>query len=334
MNTRLLTTEVAEAAEILRGGGLVALPTETVYGLGGNGLDETAVAKIFAAKGRPNDNPLILHIAAAEEMERYCKDIPSLAYRLAEAFWPGALTLILKRQAIVPDCVTAGLSTVAIRCPDHDLTREVIRLAGVPVAAPSANTSGRPSPTTAAHVVDDLAGKIDAILDGGPCRVGVESTILDLTVDPPHLLRPGGISVEEMEAVIGSIDTAFQAVGDAETPIAPGMKYRHYAPRAAMTLYVGAPEETAALIAAEVKPGDGVLCFSEFAEQFSGTQTIVMGQAGAPEEQAHEIFSALRRFDDMGVAAIHAQCPDEAGIGRAVVNRLKKAASVTVKSRR
>lgn len=334
MNTLHLTNEIDQAAEILTRGGLLALPTETVYGLGGNGLDARAVAKIFEAKGRPNDNPLILHIADAADLERYCERIPPLAYQLAEAFWPGALTMVLHRKELVPDAVTAGLSTVAVRCPDHALTRAVLRKADLPIAAPSANTSGKPSPTTAQHVLDDLSGRIDAVLDGGACRVGVESTILDLTTQPPHLLRPGGVSVEELEAVIGAIDTGVQAIGAAETPMAPGMKYRHYAPRAAMTLYLGAPAETADLIAQEARAGDGVLCFSEFAARFSAQETIAMGHVGQPQEQAHEIFDALRRFDALGVSAIHAQCPEEAGLGRAVVNRLKKAASFTVSTRR
>ena len=327
MRTRRLTSETDLAAELLRSGGLVALPTETVYGLGANGLDEVAVAKIFAAKGRPNDNPLILHIADAADLTRYCADIPDLAYRLAAAFWPGALTLVLKRKPIVPDAVTAGLGTVAMRCPDHDLTRGVIAAAGLPIAAPSANASGRPSPTTAAHVLEDMDGKIDAVLDGGACTIGVESTILDLTTNPPHLLRPGGVSVEEIEAVIGAIDTHTRAVGAAETPVAPGMKYRHYAPKAPMTLLLGDAAKTAAHLAAEAKPADGILCFDEFADQFPAyPNVILMGRMGHSEEQAHVIFDALRRFDTLAVPHIYAQCPEETDLGLAVVNRLKKAA--------
>ena len=331
MKTRKLTNEIILAAELLRSGGLVALPTETVYGLGANGLDETAVAKIFAAKGRPNDNPLILHIASAEELPLYCAEIPPVAYRLAAAFWPGALTLVLWRKPIVPDAVTAGLGTVAVRCPDHPLTLAVIAAAGVPVAAPSANTSGRPSPTTAAHVLEDMEGKIDAVLDGGACHIGVESTILDLTTNPPHLLRPGGVSVEDIQAVIGSIDTCTKAVGSAETPVAPGMKYRHYAPRAPMTLLTGSAAQTAAHIAAQAGEQDGILCFGEFAPQFAAfPHVITMGRMGHSEEQAHVIFGALRRFDALAVPHIYAQCPEETALGLAVVNRLKKAAKAVV----
>ena len=332
MKTKRLTTEIDLAAGILRSGGLVALPTETVYGLGANGLDETAVANIFAAKGRPNDNPLILHIAEAADLSLYCAEIPALAYQLAAAFWPGALTLVLRRKPVVPDAVTAGLDTVAMRCPDHALTRAVIAAAGLPVAAPSANTSGRPSPTTAAHVLEDMDGIIDAVLDGGACAIGVESTILDLTTTPPHLLRPGGVSVEEIEALIGPIDTQTRAVGAAETPVAPGMKYRHYAPKASMTLLVGDAAKTAAYMEAEAKPADGILCFDEFAGQFSAyPNVILMGRIGHSEEQAHVIFDALRRFDALAVQQIYAQCPAETALGLAVVNRLKKAAKILVR---
>jgi len=331
MKTKRLTNEIALAAELLRSGGLVALPTETVYGLGANGLDETAVAKIFAAKGRPNDNPLILHIASAEELVFYCREITCVTYQLAAAFWPGALTLVLKRKPVVPDAVTAGLGTVAVRCPDHPLTRAVIAAAGLPIAAPSANVSGKPSPTTAAHVLEDMDGKIDAVLDGGACDIGVESTILDLTTNPPHLLRPGGISVEDIEAVIGPIDTHTKAVSAAETPIAPGMKYRHYAPQAPMTLLVSDAAQAAAYIMERAGGQDGILCFDEFAPQFSAfSNAICMGRMGHSEEQAHSIFGALRRFDALAVPHIYAQCPDETALGLAVVNRLKKAAKTIV----
>ena len=234
MQTLLLHSgDSAQAAAILREGGLVGIPTETVYGLGANGLDPQAVARIFAAKGRPQDNPLILHIPEASWLERYCQSIPERAWALAEAFWPGPLTLILPRKPEVPDAVTAGLDTVGMRCPAHPLCRAIIRLAGVPVAAPSGNTSGRPSPTTAQHMLEDMDGKIDAIVDGGPCTVGVESTILDLTETTPRLLRPGGITLEQLKSVLGevAVDPAVtRLMGAGEKPKAPGMKYRHYAP--------------------------------------------------------------------------------------------------------
>ena len=199
MQTKYLTKENSkEAALILQNGGLVGIPTETVYGLGANGLDERAVARIFEAKGRPQDNPLILHIPEASWLERYCRNIPDSAYRLAERFWPGPMTMVLPRRENVPDAVTAHLDTVGMRCPAHALCREIIRQADVPVAAPSGNTSGRPSPTTAQHMLEDMDGKIEAIVDGGACMVGVESTIIDLTCQPPRLLRPGGITLEQL----------------------------------------------------------------------------------------------------------------------------------------
>ena len=196
---------IAEAAAILRRGGLLGIPTETVYGLGADALNETAVLHIFEAKGRPQDNPLILHVPGADWLERYCRDIPPEAYALAERFWPGPLTMILPRRDNVPLRTTGGLDTVGVRCPDHPMTLAIIRESGIPVAAPSGNTSGRPSPTTAQHMLEDMDGKIDGIVDGGPCSVGVESTIIDLTVTPPRLLRPGGLPLEALEEVLGEV---------------------------------------------------------------------------------------------------------------------------------
>ena len=332
MQTLLLHSgDSAQAAAILREGGLVGIPTETVYGLGANGLDPQAVARIFAAKGRPQDNPLILHIPEASWLERYCQSIPERAWALAEAFWPGPLTLILPRKPEVPDAVTAGLDTVGMRCPAHPLCRAIIRLAGVPVAAPSGNTSGRPSPTTAQHMLEDMDGKIDAIVDGGPCTVGVESTILDLTETTPRLLRPGGITLEQLKSVLGevAVDPAVtRLMGAGERPRAPGMKYRHYAPKAPVTVVTGAPERSAAYIAAHAGPGDGVICFEEFLPMYAGGARPVMslGPAGDKGEQARRVFDALRAFDHTAVSAIWAQCPDSGGIGLAVTNRLNKAA--------
>ena len=323
----------AQAAAILREGGLVGIPTETVYGLGANGLDPQAVARIFAAKGRPQDNPLILHIPEASWLERYCQSIPERAWALAEAFWPGPLTLILPRKPEVPDAVTAGLDTVGMRCPAHPMCREIIRLAGVPVAAPSGNTSGRPSPTTAQHMLEDMDGKIDAIVDGGPCTVGVESTILDLTETTPRLLRPGGITLEQLKSVLGevAVDPAVtRLMGAGEKPKAPGMKYRHYAPKAPVTVVAGDPAKSAAYIASHAAPGDGIICFDEFVPLFTGRPgtgpVMDLGPAGDKAEQARHIFDALRQFDHTGAAAIWAQCPDPEGIGLAISNRLNKAA--------
>lgn len=322
-----------EAAAILRDGGLVGIPTETVYGLGANGLNEEAVAHIFEAKGRPQDNPLILHIPDASWLERYCKDIPLTAYKLADAYWPGPMTMILRRKDIVPDAVTAGLDTVGMRCPAHPLCRAIIDAAGVPVAAPSGNTSGRPSPTTAQHMLEDMDGKIDAIVDGGPCSVGVESTIIDLTETPARLLRPGGITLEQLEAVLGevAVDPAVtRLMGAGEQPKAPGMKYRHYAPKAPVTVVTGDPQKSAEYIASHASPEDGIICFDEFLPLFtrrSETRPVMdLGPAGDKEEQARHIFDALRSFDHTSVPAIWAQCPDATGIGLAIANRLNKAA--------
>ena len=330
MNTKRLTDkDIEEAAAILREGGLVGIPTETVYGLGANGLNPEAVAHIFEAKGRPQDNPLILHIPSADHLERYCKEIPLTAYQLAQAYWPGPLTMILKRKDIVPDVVTAGLDTVGMRCPSHPVCHAILEAADVPVAAPSGNTSGRPSPTTAAHMWEDMDGKIDAIVDGGPCSVGVESTIIDLTETPARLLRPGGITLEQLEAVLGevAVDPAVtRLMGAGEKPKAPGMKYRHYAPKAPVTVVTGDPKKSAEYIAQHAAPGDGIICFDEFAPQFSSHYVEQLGPAGDKGEQARHIFDALRYFDHTPVKSIWAQCPDATGIGLAISNRLNKAA--------
>ena len=330
MNTKRLTEQdIDEAAAILRDGGLVGIPTETVYGLGANGLNEEAVAHIFEAKGRPQDNPLILHIPSADHLERYCKEIPLTAYQLAEAYWPGPLTMILKRKPIVPDVVTAGLDTVGMRCPSHPVCHAILEAADIPVAAPSGNTSGRPSPTTAAHMWEDMDGKIDAIVDGGPCSVGVESTIIDLTETPARLLRPGGITLEQLETVLGevAVDPAVtRLMGAGEKPKAPGMKYRHYAPKAPVTVVTGDPKKSADYIAAHAAPGDGIICFDEFAPLFGSHYVEQLGPAGDKGEQARHIFDALRFFDHTPVKSIWAQCPDASGIGLAISNRLNKAA--------
>ena len=338
METKYLTEkDLPQAAEIIRRGGLVGIPTETVYGLGANGLDPKAVSRIFEAKGRPQDNPLILHITDVSWLERYCKEIPLTAYKLAEAYWPGPMTMILPRKDMVPDAVTAGLDTVGMRCPSHILCHELIRLADVPIAAPSGNTSGRPSPTTADHMREDMDGKIDAIVDGGPCSVGVESTIIDLTCTPPRLLRPGGISLEQLRAVLGQVDVdpaVTRLLGAGEKPKAPGMKYRHYAPKAPVTVVSGDPKTSAEYIAAHAAPEDGVICFDEFMPLFTsraGTRPVMdLGPAGDKEEQARHIFDALRSFDHTQVAAIWAQCPDTEGIGLAITNRLNKAAGFQI----
>ena len=332
-NTRGLQQEVREKinaiAQLLREGALVALPTETVYGLGANGLDGSAVRKIFEAKGRPQDNPLILHISGAQWLPRYCAEVPPLAYALTRKFWPGPLTLVLKRRSIVPDETTAALNTVAVRCPNQPVTLAIIRKAGVPIAAPSANLSGRPSCTTAEEVREDMDGKINAIVDGGPCAVGVESTILDLTGPRPRLLRPGGVSVDAIERLSGPIliDRAVEGMlPEGEKPAAPGMKYRHYAPKAPLTVFTGSPDNTAREMVSQAKPATGILCFDEYAHLFPEQEVHTFGSRSDHAEQAQRIFPALRGFDRSDVIEIFAQCPDTEGLGLAVSNRLKRAA--------
>ena len=326
--------KISAAAKILREGGLVGIPTETVYGLAANGLDEKAVKRIFEAKGRPQDNPLILTIPGQQWLPRYCKDIPPLAYVLARKFWPGPLTMILKcRTDVVPSVITAGLDTVAMRCPNHPVTLAIIREAGIPVAAPSANTSGRPSCTTAQDVLEDMDGKIEGVVDGGPCTVGVESTILDLTCEPPRLLRPGGLPLEDLERLIGHIDVdkaVTTPLKEGEQPKAPGMKYRHYAPKAPVTVFTGAPDASAREIQRRVGPTSGVICFDEYAHLFQGQEVHTLGPSGDKLAQAQRVFDALRTFDSSSVTEIYAQCPDNRGLGLAIGNRLKKAAGFHV----
>lgn len=320
---------VRDAAAILRRGGLLGIPTETVYGLGADALNEDAVSRIFLAKGRPQDNPLIIHVPDASWLESYCRDVPPAAYRLAERFWPGPLTMILPRRDIVPLQTTGGLETVGVRCPNHPVTLAIIEAAGVPIAAPSGNTSGRPSPTTAAHMIEDMDGKIDGIVDGGPCTVGVESTIIDLTVTPPRLLRPGGLPLESLRQVLGEVAvdkavTGLLAAG--ERPRAPGMKYRHYAPHAPVTVVTGEPERSARRIQGLLSDTAGVICFDEYAPLFPGHIIHKLGPAADKSAQARHVFDALRTFDGTAVTEIFAQCPDDGGLGLAVANRLKKAA--------
>ena len=318
------------AAAIIRAGGLVAIPTETVYGLGANGLDETAVAKIFQAKGRPQDNPLILHVADSSQISHFCHHIPASAYALADAFWPGPLTMVLPVRDCVPKRTTAGLPTVAVRCPDHPVTRSIIRLAGVPIAAPSANLSGKPSTTTAEHVLHDHNGRIDAIVDGGPCRVGLESTIVDLTESRPRLLRPGGITPEQLTAILGDlvVDKAVTAQIDRDAVVkAPGMKYRHYAPSAQVTIVSGSREKAAEYIHRHFAPGDRVLCFEEELPLYRDCAPLAYGREADAASLSAGLFSALRQLDDPAVSHIYARCPVGGGIAYAVQNRLKKAAA-------
>ena len=333
MKTLLLSAEAADtaaiAARLIQSGELVAIPTETVYGLGADGLNPDAVAKIFIAKGRPQDNPLILHVAQASDMEQLCHHIPAGAYALAEKFWPGPLTLVLPARDIVPRRTTGGLDTVAVRCPDSAITREIIRLSGVPIAAPSANISGKPSTTTAAHVLHDHDGKIAAIVDGGPCRVGVESTIVDLTEERPRLLRPGGITPEQLVEVLGDlvVDKAVTAQIDKDAVVkAPGMKYRHYAPDCLVIIVSGSRQAAADYIHHVWEPGDRVLCFEEELPLYAGYAPLAYGREADVETLSAGLFSALRILDDPAVRRVYARCPVGGGVAYAVQNRLKKAA--------
>ena len=337
METLYLSAQDAQtpaiAAQIICQGGLVAIPTETVYGLGANGMDESAVAKIFQAKGRPQDNPLILHLYGPEQMVDYCENIPESAWLLAKTFWPGPLTMVLPAKDNVPKRTTGGLSTVAVRCPDSPITRQIIRLAGVPLAAPSANISGKPSTTTAEHVRHDHDGRIDAIVDGGPCRVGVESTIIDLTEERPRLLRPGGVTPEQLLEVLGDlvVDKAVTAKIDNDTVVkAPGMKYRHYAPQSQVIIVAGSKEKAAKYIHAHFVPGDRVLCFREELPLYRGCDPLAYGREADVDSLSAGLFAALRELDDPNVGTVYARCPQGGGVAYAVQNRLNKAAGFCI----
>lgn len=340
MQTRIFTIKSVEdtesinaAAEIIRVGGVVAIPTETVYGLAANALNGAAVSKIFKAKGRPQDNPLIVHISSFDEITPLVREVPPSAGKLAEAFWPGPLTIVLPKTGIIPQEVSAGLDTVAVRMPSHPVARAVIKAAGVPLAAPSANASGSPSPTTARHVLDDLDGLIDAVVDGGECSVGVESTVISLVHKTPRLLRPGGITPEQLEAVLGKIevdDAVFSALGRDEIPSSPGMKYKHYSPKANVIILKGGLEDFAAYVKANATQGTVALCYEGEQAQMP-VKAIAFGSIDNPGEQANKLFGALRAIDSMpDVKTVYARCPASQGLGLAVYNRLLRAASFEV----
>ena len=322
---------ITEAGSILKDGGLVAFPTETVYGLGGNALDEQAAEKIYAAKGRPSDNPLIVHIAEFEALNKIAAEIPEEAKMLADAFWPGPLTMIFQKTDLVPMGTTGGLNTVAVRMPDHPLAQALIRAGGGYVAAPSANTSGRPSPTMASHVDEDLDGKIDMILDGGPVGIGLESTIVDFTEEIPTILRPGHITKNMIAKVIGTVqmDAGLSGLDQSVKPKAPGMKYRHYAPKASMTVIQGKKEAVIRRIeelAAEYpKEKVGILATDETLSCYTHGQVV---SAGSRNEHTIEqgLYRALREFDHMGVSVIFSESFADDDRSEAIMNRLLKAA--------
>ena len=327
--------QIASAAAIIQQGGLVAFPTETVYGLGANGLDTLAVQRIFAAKGRPADNPLILHIAERDELVALVRESPAWLAPVLDRFWPGPLTVVLPRASCVPDIVTAGLDSVAVRLPSLGAARALIRTAGVPIAAPSANLSGRPSPTTAAAVLADMAGRIEMVLDGGPCDVGLESTVLDCTAAIPTILRPGAVTLEMLEQCLGRVQAADAiAVGAASVPRAPGMKYRHYAPAAPLVLFshdaVQGGQGLLTRLHEAQRTGQkvGAIVSVEVAALLpDAVEVVIHGSRENSAEAATALYQSLRWFDTHPVDVIFAEGVPEQGIGRALMNRLYKAAS-------
>ena len=330
-----MNRDIIEAAgQILKQGGLVAFPTETVYGLGANALDEKAARKTYAAKGRPSDNPLIVHIASLEDLYPITKKVPKKAVVLAENFWPGPLTMIFEKSALVPRGTTGGLETVAVRMPDNEVALALIRAAGGYVSAPSANKSGRPSPTMARHVLDDLDGRIDMILDGGSVHIGVESTIVDMTVDPPMILRPGAVTKEMLEEAVGEVAVDHTILkADAKTPPkAPGMKYRHYAPRAEMTVVEGPLDKVVdkvnELAATRENEGHrtGIIATQETMDRYDHENVKCIGTRADESTVAANLYAILREFDDDGTEFIYSEAFAPDGIGSAVMNRLLKAA--------
>lgn len=325
---------INKAGNIIQRGGLVAFPTETVYGIGANALDSNAVSKIYKAKGRPSDNPLIVHVAAKEDVKKYVKKIGSNAKKLMEKFWPGPLTLIFEKKDIIPDSITGGLSTVAIRIPSHEIAREVIRCANRPVAAPSANVSGRPSPTMAKHVISDLDEKVDMIIDGGDCIIGLESTVVDVTEDIPTILRPGGITQKMIQEVVGdtTIDPAIKPSGEKLIPKSPGMKYRHYAPNGELTIIRGESQKVVNYInnIVQEKQGQGkkvgVIATSQTQAEYLCDNIIVIGNKHNQQEIASNLFKVLREFDDRQVDIIFCEAFSDEDLGTATMNRLLKAA--------
>ncbi|WP_035426942.1 L-threonylcarbamoyladenylate synthase [Sediminibacillus terrae] len=329
---------IREASALLEQNEVVAFPTETVYGLGANAKEADAVDKIFRAKGRPSDNPLIVHIADRVQVDDYVAEVPEVAEKLLAAFTPGPLTLILKSNGTIADNVTAGLPSVGVRIPDHPVAQALLRACRLPLAAPSANKSGRPSPTTADHVYEDLQGRIAGLLDGGPTGVGVESTVVDCTGEMPIILRPGGITREQLEEVVGRImvDPALAAAngklpenGDVEKPRAPGMKYTHYAPDAPLWLVDGAPSFMQTQIDAQLQAGDkiGIIASKELAAELDADNINICGSRNNLSEVAAHLYDALRSFKKSDVDIILCETFPETGVGQAIMNRLHKAAT-------
>ena len=338
MNTELIeiysasdSVGIKRVAEIIRGGGIVAIPTETVYGLAANALDTSAVKKIFTAKGRPQDNPLIVHISGMDMLKPLVKAVPDNALSLANKYWPGPLTMVLERTEEIPSEVSAGLDTVAVRMPKNEVALEIIKASGVPIAAPSANLSGKPSPTTAEHCINDLNGKVDAIVVSHPSKVGVESTVISLA-GPPHLLRPGAVTLEQLQAVLGAVtvDKAVLAEPEPDKPVAsPGMKYKHYSTYTKVIIIEGSRDDYINYLNAKKEDGVFALCLEEEKEKLS-LPYVCFGSEGDGETQAAGLFSALRELDKLGAKTAYVRLPQKQGVGLAVFNRLIRAAAFRI----
>ncbi|WP_079422618.1 L-threonylcarbamoyladenylate synthase [Clostridium oryzae] len=344
MNTKIIDMDensidinkMKSAADIIKKGGLVAFPTETVYGLGANALDEDAVKKIFLAKGRPQDNPLIVHVADFN-IENFVEEVPDIARTLMNKFWPGPLTIILKKSKLIPDTTSAGLDSVGIRMPKNKIALNLIKLSGCPIAAPSANISGRPSPTVISRCIEDLDGKVDCIIGGDKSNVGVESTVIDCTADIPCVLRPGGVTLEMLQEVNKDIyiDPAVmgKSIGNIK-PKAPGMKYKHYAPKAQVRIIMGQTEKTVEKINKMVQNYRGVkvgvMCTDETKEMYNCDEIISLGSRKDLASVAQNLFEVLRSFDDIGVDIVLSEAFEERGIGIAIMNRLKKSAAFDI----
>ncbi|WP_425446186.1 L-threonylcarbamoyladenylate synthase [Dethiothermospora halolimnae] len=347
INTKILKIDnenpdkdkIKEAARILKSGGTVAFPTETVYGLGANALNEDSIDKIFNAKGRPQDNPLIVHIADIDQINKLVKNISKRAKTIMEKFWPGPLTVIFDKSDIVPYKVTGGLETIAIRMPNHKIALSLIKEANLPIAAPSANISGKPSPTESSHVIQDLSGKIDMVIDGGNTGVGLESTVLDLSGDIPTILRPGGITIEDLLTVFDKVDydKALENNDENLKPKSPGQKYRHYSPNAKMTIIKGNENLVSKEINKLTKKYEdqglkvGIMATEEMKDKYENGEILVVGSKQKTETIAKNLFDTLRKFDKLKVDIILAEAIDEKGIGKAIMNRMGKASQNIVK---
>ena len=329
---------IKEAAEIINRGGVVVFPTETVYGIGVDALNDEAADKVFEAKGRPQDNPLIVHIASISELDGLAKRIPESAEKMAEKFWPGPLTMILYKKDVLSDKITAGLDTAAIRLPSNKIALALIRESGKPIAAPSANTSGKPSPTEAGHVIEDLMGKVDMIIDGGSTDIGLESSVVDMTGDIPVILRPGKITGEDITDVLGQCeyDPAIIKSDDRTVPKSPGQKYRHYSPKAKVILYKGDIDKIAGKISGDYEKFKtegfkvGIMSTVQTQKYYKGKLNILLGDRTKPLTISSKLFKTLRDFDHMGADIILAEAVSEDGLGKAIMNRLGKASSETI----